>query len=122
RAGEAGALLAGHPRRPRRLELRERHRDVGDSRDDPQIEALHALAGGIAVEPAVARLELGAQRFRRVAPRDLDLVVLAAVAQVGAPLHGDAVQRYALLRQRRHALRPQLALPVGRGPGVPRAA
>src|SRR5262249_27257213 len=60
------------------------------TRGDAEVDALHVLSRGIAVELAMTRLEGRLQRSGAAGhPTDLQLVVLSHVAEVYAPLHGQ---------------------------------
>src|SRR5258706_12040064 len=116
---EVHALLAHGRQRAHGLDPRKLDGGIGDARGQPQVDALDALARRVAVQPAVPGLERRAEDGEIGIPADLDLVVLARVAQVDASPEGDAVRTDVLFQERRHALRLQLAEGVVRALDVP---
>src|SRR5262245_57557536 len=56
---------------------------------DAEVDALHGVARGVAVEPLVERFEIAAKRGDVAGPRHGQLVVLADVAHVDLPLELD---------------------------------
>src|SRR2546422_5997708 len=107
RLGEPCALSAGALAVADRTELRRLHPRVPHASHHTEVHALDALAGGIAVELPVTRLEGPAERAGVAPPGNLQLVVLSRVAQVRAPRESDALGRDALVEQRRQTARSE---------------
>jgi hypothetical protein len=98
----------------------QRERLGDELRRHAQVDALDALARRVAVELLVAALERRPERIRRADVVNLELVVLAGVAQVGASCDQHALGRMALVEQRTETLRLERAQAIGHDLLVPR--